>query len=89
MILVVRIRKFYNFSPSFPHSTVFVVDLLLLNYHKRAADATYKNYFPVSDALEYTLNYKEWIKDVLKHYELILERAHIKYTFFSSIFSYD
>lgn len=57
MVLVVRIRKFYNFSPSFPHSTAFIVDLPLLDFYKRVADATYKNYFPVFDALEHTPRY--------------------------------
>nr|TKR78490.1 hypothetical protein D5086_0000281960 [Populus alba] len=41
---------------SFPHSTTFLADLPSLDYHKRDGNATCKDYFPISDALEYTPN---------------------------------
>ena len=48
-----------------------------------------KDYFSISDALEYTPKYWEWTEDILKHYELILKRAHIRDTIFASLFTYD
>ena len=74
---------------SFPHSTTFLVDLPSLDYHKRDGNATCKDYFPISDALEYTPKYWEWTEDVLKHYKPILERVHIRDTIFASLFTYD
>nr|TKS09069.1 uncharacterized protein D5086_0000097120 [Populus alba] len=74
---------------SFPHSTTFLADLPSLDYHKRDGNATCKDYFPISDALEYTPKYWEWTEDILKHYEPILERAHIRDTIFASLFTYD
>ena len=74
---------------SFPHSTTFLADLSSLDYRKRDGNATCKDYFPISDALEYTPKYWEWTKDILKHYEPILERAHIRDTIFASLFTYD
>jgi hypothetical protein len=43
-----------------------------------------QDYFPISDALEYTLRYWEWTEDILKHFKLILERAHIRDIIFAS-----
>ncbi|KAG6746313.1 hypothetical protein POTOM_050853 [Populus tomentosa] len=74
---------------SFPHSTTFLADLPSLDYHKRDGNATCKDYFPISDALEYTPKYWEWTEDILKHYKPILERAHILDTIFASLFTYD
>jgi hypothetical protein len=45
---------------SFPHSTTFLVDLSSLDYRKRDGNATCKDYFPISNALEYTPKYWEW-----------------------------
>jgi hypothetical protein len=42
---------------SFPHSTTFLVDLPSLDYRKRDGNATCKDYFPISNALEYTPKY--------------------------------
>ena len=71
---------------SFPHSTTFLADLPSLDYHKRDGNATCKDYFPISDALEYTPKYWEWTEDILKHYEPILEQVHIQDTVFASLF---
>ena len=50
-----------QFQSSFPHSTTFLADLLLLDYRKHARDATCNDYFLISDALKYILKYWEWI----------------------------
>jgi len=89
MVMVVCLNQFYNFNPPFSHSTTFPADLSPLDYHKHDRDATCKNYIPISDALEYTPKFWEWIKDILKHYEPILEKAHIRDTIFASLLTYD
>ena len=79
----------YELQSSFPHSTIFPDDLPPLDYHKRDGDATCKDYILISNALEYTPKSWEWTKDILKHYELMLERAHIQDTIFASLLTYD
>ncbi|KAG5222370.1 Plant mobile domain family [Salix suchowensis] len=68
---------------SFPHSTNFLADLPSLDYHKHDGNATCKDYFPISDALEYTPKYWEWTEDILKHYEPILERMNVILSFYN------
>jgi hypothetical protein len=70
---------------SFPHSTTILIDLPSLDYRKHDENAICKDYFSISDALDYALKYWEWTKDILKHYEPILKRAHIQDTIFASL----
>jgi len=66
-----------------------LVDLSPLDYIKHASDTTYKDYFPIPKALEYTLKYWKWTEDVLKYYESILKKIHIQDSIFSCIFTCD